>query len=140
MSRRSIEPLAPSGAPAARAEPAEDASATELWRAVLVRYDDESLHDAFIRRAHAEGKLRFALDSYRRYEQLRPGDPTAKRNMLKIAKAMEVSALGTTTSIALGTHERRMSRATRAIAMLVLGLLAMLGVYVALELMRQSAG
>jgi len=113
------------------------ASASELWRKVLAHYDDDDLHRAFIRACFNEKQLRFALDSYRTLEKLRPGDAAAIRYLAQVGKAMELGAMGNTSELLLDkSHERLFARPMRVVMLLSVGLAAIMVVYAIASALR----
>jgi hypothetical protein len=106
-----------------------EGGAAAVWREVLLRLDDEALHQAFMRACLAEGRMTFALECYRTLERLRPGDPIATRYLAHVAKAIEIGALSGFRGVTDDPHARRMRRALNVLMALVIGILGMLALY-----------
>lgn len=112
--------------------------AAALWREVLAHLDDDAVHQAFIRASLAEGRLRFALDSYRTLEKLRPGDPVASRYITQVGKAMEVGALGTSNERQRELHARLLARPLRILVTLVMALGGMMIIYMLVQVAQAA--
>jgi hypothetical protein len=106
-----------------------EGGAAAVWREVLLRLDDEALHQAFMRACLAEGRMTFALECYRTLERLRPGDPVAARYLAHVAKAIEIGALSGFRGVTDDPHARRMRRALHVLLALVIGILGILALF-----------
>ncbi len=125
-------------APSRGASGAGSDGAATLWREVLAHLDDDAYHQAFIGACLREQRMRFALDSYRTLEKLRPGDPVAARYLVQVAKAMEVGALGVSGERERELQDRLLARPLRILVGLVTALGGMLVIYMIVQLAKTA--
>lgn len=121
-----------------RASSASGEGSAALWREVLGHLDDDSYHQAFIGACLREQRMRFALDSYRTLEKMRPGDPVAARYLAQVGKAMEMGALGVSTERERDLQQRLLARPLRILVGLVTALGGMLVIYMIVQIAKTA--
>lgn len=72
----------------------DDTELARVWADVEARYDQPSLHDAFIDACAHANRLNFASSGYRKRRAQNPADPVAKQRLAEIA-ARALEAVGT---------------------------------------------
>jgi hypothetical protein len=143
VSERKIQFLPTGVAPSPNREPPpRSASVTTdtsaLWREVLAKLDDDAAHQAFIRACTSQGRLSFALESYRTLEKLRPGDPVAARYLTQVAKLLEIGALGVSSSRQIELQNRLVRGPMRLMIGMVIALVGILIIYMVVSLARAA--
>lgn len=130
----------PSEEPPARepeAAPEAPVDWQDAWNALLRDLSDEDAHQRFIRACLSAGKLPFALESYRRLQQLHPAEARLGSYVQQISKLLQFHALGS-----IHPHARNdrapLRRPMQMMWTLIVAIAALLALYATVVVVRHG--